>query len=251
VQAVAVETAAEPVASEAAALRPARALSLGGMTGPAGVLALQRSIGNRAVARLAQDRQGGRGAGPRVLARYAHADCTEADLKNHIWPADYIARQMVKKARKALSKSPIEAPVAALFPKYFMTSTPDIPKILRIFDKVEVEFADNDYTYECEEDCAGSQLGETYAGTIGALTQAHIHICMNHLRGKPNECVARTIVHEFTHRYADTDDNGYCKSGCGYSTCPTTLTPDKALENADSFACFAFELWPIALLSYP
>lgn len=248
------------------------------MAGPADVIALQRAIGNRALARLAKsDRQAlhraccsscatghtcedeeldelphiPRPHVARVLARYAHQDCSEDDLKDHIWPADHIAKRMVKKAIKALSYSPIEAPVAALFPKYFMTSSPKIAKILHVFDQVDAEFRDNDYTYECEDDCEGTEFGHTWSGLTGAITQSHIHVCMNHLRDKANECIARTIVHEFTHRYADTDDNGYCKSGCGYSSCPSDLTEDNALENADSFACFAYEVWPMTLLSYP
>ena len=70
---------------------------------------------------------------------------------------------------------------------------------------------------------------------------------MNHLRGKANDCIARTIVHEFSHYYAGTDDNGYCKSGCGYDSCPATLSASDALENADSYACFAYELWPLGV----
>ena len=225
------------------------------------IIAMQRAAGNAAVARLLRAeqplaRQENVGAVPavkarprRTLARYAHSDCTEDDLKNHVWPADYLARQMVKKAIKALSASPIEPSVAALFPKYFMTGSPSVAKILRVFDKVDAEFRDNDYTYECEEDCKSDDNGYTWSGFVGALTSSHIHLCMNNFRSRSNECLARTIVHEFTHRYAGTDDNGYCKTGCGYSSCPAGLTADDALENADSHACFAYELWPMRLLT--
>lgn len=126
---------------------------------------------------------------------------------------------MVKKALGVLSASPVDASVAALFPKYFMTSTPSISAIQSVFNSVDAEFGDNDYTYECEEDCPRADNGYTWSGVTGALTQAHIHLCMNNFRSRANDCLARTIVHEFTHRYADTADNGYCKSGCGYSSC--------------------------------
>jgi hypothetical protein len=185
----------------------------------------------------------------RAVARYAHQDCAEDDLRNHIWPADYIARQMVRKAIRALSASPVEPAVQALFPKYFMTSTPSIARILHVLDQVEVEFRDNDYTYECEDDCDSDDNGYTWSGVLGAITSSHIHLCMTNFRSRSNECLARTIVHEFTHRYAGTDDNGYCKTGCGYSSCPADLTPDNALENADSYACFVYELWPMTLLT--
>jgi hypothetical protein len=244
------------------------------------LLALQHSIGNAGVARLVAGGRrplqraccascaGGhrredeqeieeRGAaalrasvaGRRAVARYAHQDCAEDDLRNHIWPADHLARQMVRKAVRALSASSIEPAVSALFPKYFMTSTPSVARILHVLDQVEIEFRDNDYTYECEDDCDSEDNGYTWSGIIGAITSSHIHLCMTNFRNRSNECLARTIVHEFTHRYAGTDDNGYCKTGCGYSSCPSDLTPDDALENADSYACFVYELWPMTLLT--
>jgi hypothetical protein len=182
-----------------------------------------------------------------VLARYAHQDCAEDDLKSHIWPADFLARQMVTKALTALSSSPIDPAVTALFSKYFMTSTPSISAIQSVFNAVQSEFADNDYTYECEESCPSTDNGYTWSGIVGALTSSHIHLCMNNFRSRSNECLARTIVHEFTHRYAGTSDNGYCKSGCGYSSCPSSLTAPNALANADSYACFAYELWGLTL----
>lgn len=186
-----------------------------------------------------------------VLARYAHQDCAEDDLKSHIWPADYLARQMVKKALGILSVSPVDPSVSALFSKYFMTSTPSISSIQSVFNSVDSEFSDNDYTYECEEDCPSNDNGYTWSGIVGALTSSHIHLCMNNFRSRSNECLARTIVHEFTHRYAGTGDNGYCKSGCGYSSCPASLTPANALTNADSYACFAYELWSLAVTAPP
>jgi len=185
----------------------------------------------------------------RTLARYAHANCKEDDLREHVWPADHIARQMVKKAVKAVSADPMDPSVKALFPKYFMTATPNLAKLLSVLDKVDAEFRANDYTYECREDCASTLNGETWSGFIGALTSAHIKICMNNFRSRTNECLARTIVHEFTHRYADTDDHSYCKTGCGYDQCRADLTPEKALNNADSFACFVYEMWPMKLLT--
>jgi hypothetical protein len=219
----------KPGAADAVARVAARAPA-----GPAAqVLALQRTAGNAATAR--------------VLARYAHADCSQSDLEDHVWPADWIARQMVKKAIKALSATPIDPRVSALFPKYFATSTPQVAKMLHVLDKVDAEFRDNDYTYECEDDCESDDNGYTWGGFAGALTQSHIHLCMTNFRSRANACLARTIVHEFTHRYASTDDNGYCKTGCGYASCPSELSADDALENADSYACFAYELWPIAL----
>jgi hypothetical protein len=58
-------------------------------------------------------------------------------------------------------------------------------------------------------------------------------------RTDSHERIGRTMVHEFTHYYAGTHDKGYCKSGCGFVACPSSLTVSEALTNADLFACFA------------
>jgi hypothetical protein len=176
-----------------------------------------------------------------VIRRYAHEDCTEDDLKTHIWPSDYIARQMTKKAIRVMTASPVDPSVTPLLSKYFMTATPSAAAILKVFDKIDVEYTANDYKYECEDDCSGQKLGYVY----GIWTD--IHLCMNHLRSFTNDCIARTMVHEMSHYYAGTDDNAYCKSDCGFSSCPSSLSAADALENADSFACFAYELYPMAV----
>jgi Lysine-specific metallo-endopeptidase len=62
---------------------------------------------------------------------------------------------------------------------------------------------------------------------------------MDTLRSYTSELIARTIVHEFSHNYAGTDDKSYCKSGA----CPSGLSIADALDNADSYACFAYDLW--------
>lgn len=178
---------------------------------------------------------------PGIIRRYSHQDCTEDDLKKHIWPADYIARQMTKKAIRVLSASPVDPSVTPLLSKYFMTATPKLGTILTVYDKIDVEYTANDYQYECEDDCGGQELGYVYG------LWSDIHLCMNHLRGKPNECIARTMVHEMSHYYAGTDDNKYCKSGCGYDSCPADLKEADAIENADSYACFAYELYPMGV----
>jgi predicted SprT family Zn-dependent metalloprotease len=182
---------------------------------------------------------------PATLRRYGHRDCADADLRSHLWPADAEARKMTANAIGALSASPMPASVTPLFNKYFMTATPDTAKIIAVYQKVQDEFTANDYIYECEEDCAGSELGYVYG------VWSHVHLCMNHIRSWSDACIGRTMVHEFTHYYAGSDDKGYCKSGCGFATCPSSLTVSDALTNADSFACFAYELYLTPLAPAP
>lgn len=205
--------------------------------------------GRRALARaVAARRVAMHPAGGPQLMRYAHQDCAEDDLKKQIWPADYIARQMIKKAIKALSQKTIDPQVKALLKRFFMTETPSIAKILRVLDKLDVEFKDNDYTYECEYDCDAKDYAYTTAGLAGSIVQAHIHLCMNKLKGfNELNCTAATIVHEMTHRYAGTDDHAYCND-CNDGSCPGSLTADDALDNADSYFGLVYKLYPMNVI---
>ena len=89
--------------------------------------------------------------------------------------------------------------------------------------------------------------GYTWQGLQGSLTHAHIHLCMNTVRDKDNACVASTIIHEMSHRYANTDDHAYCNF-CNDDNCPQMLSDADALDNADSYSSFAYKLWPMTIL---
>ena len=93
---------------------------------------------------------------------------------------------------------------------------------------------------------AKSAHGYTWDGLLGTLTQAHIHLCMASVRGSTVECVASTMVHELAHRYGGAGGDTYC-NWCDDGDCPRTLTPDDALDNADSYSSFAYKLWPLAV----
>jgi hypothetical protein len=178
---------------------------------------------------------------PPALRRYHHEDCTESDLSSHIWPADGIARSMVAKSIRILGASSIDPAVSPLFPRYFQTSTPSYGAIKTVFEKVEKDMTGNEYTYECEDDC-----DDENAYVYGIWTD--VHLCMNKLRGKANDCIARTIVHEFTHYSAGTDDEAHCYTGgCTAGSCPASLSASDALDNAYSFAGFAYDLYPMGV----
>jgi hypothetical protein len=174
----------------------------------------------------------------RRVQRYSHEDCSEADLRGHIWPGDHLARGMVAKAVRVLRMKPVPASVTPLLSKYFQAATPDIPAILRVFSRIHREFAADDYQYECEEDC-----DDANAYVYGIWTD--VHLCMNQLRGRANDCFARTIIHEFSHYAAGTDDEASCYGGCGPGSCPSGLDADDAADNAYSYAAFAYELWSV------
>lgn len=268
------EAKATPVAQPTGPAAPR--VRLDRMAGASDVLGLQPTIGNRALARLAKSKRRGlhraccascaaglpcedeehdhahigrrqvaRRAQRVQLARYSHTDCSEDDLKSHIWPGDYVARQMVKKAVRALQADPIDSRVRSIFFDFFQTHNPDVVKILRVLDKLTVEFDDNDYRYECEDSCDEGCWAYTYSGIVGAVTSANIHVCMNLIRGKDVPCTAATIVHEMTHRYADTSDHQYCNE-CNSRTCSLGLSADDALDNADSYFGLVLKIWGLS-----
>jgi hypothetical protein len=172
--------------------------------------------------------------------------CSQNDLTGVIWPGDAAAKPMVDKAIRVLSTSPGNPLLIPLYTRYFMTSTPNTGTMLSVFNRVKRAFDANNYTYNCvAQGC--SYNGETTTiplwGGVGS-----IDMCMPNLNGNAAACIARTIIHEFTHYYARTDDNAYCHSGCNpVGACPSSLTAAKALDNAGSYGGFAYELSTIAI----
>jgi hypothetical protein len=183
-----------------------------------------------------------------TLQRYSHVDCEEDDLKKYVWPSDYVARQMVEKAIRVLGASPTDPAVTSLLSDYFRTSTPPIADIISGFNKVNTAFTNNNYTYECETSCDGADNAYTRKN----MPWGRIHLCMESgIKGWTTECIARAIVHEFSHKYARLDDEMYCNTGCAAgdacSPCNAALSASDALDNADSFACFAYKLYFVSI----
>ncbi|HEY5745433.1 MAG TPA: DUF4157 domain-containing protein [Chryseolinea sp.] len=183
-----------------------------------------------------------------TLQRYAHVDCAEDDLKKYVWPSDYVARQMVAKAIRVLGASPTDPSVTSLLTDYFHNSSPPIAEIISVFNKVNTAFTNNDYTYECETSCDNNWNAYTRKN----MPWGRIHLCMESgIKGWTTECIARAIVHEFFHKYARLDDEMYCNTGCAAgdacSPCGSGLSTTDALDNADSFACFAYKLYFVSI----
>lgn len=175
------------------------------------------------------------GIGRRVQ-KYSHEDCDEiSDLRPHIWPANHIATSMVNSAIAALTASPITAATNGYLDKHFNDhSATTIASVLAVFRRIQAAFTANDYTYECEDDC-DSENAYVYG------IWSDIHLCMNQLRGRDNKGIAAIIVHEFSHYYGGTDDNVYFFS-FGAGSAPASLSVSDAVENADSYEGFAYDI---------
>jgi hypothetical protein len=176
------------------------------------------------------------------IQRYSHQDCKENDLKTYVWPGDARAKEMVAKVIRVMGDSSLSSDprVTALLSQYFMTSTPKLLQFFIAIQAIQNQFTANNYQYECEYDC-----GKDDAYVYGLITD--IHLCINKYSGWTTDCVARAIIHEMGHYAANLDDEMYCNTGCGCSPCESDLSPSDALDNADSFACFAYSLWPVTI----
>lgn len=179
--------------------------------------------------------QQGNGIGKQVQ-KYSHEDCDEnLDLRPHIWPADHMAKTMVNNGISALTASPVTAATNSVLDKHFNShSASTVASVLAVLRSIKAAFDADDYTYECEDDC-----DDANAYVYGVWSD--IHLCMNQLRGKDNKGIAAIIVHESSHYYGGTDDNVYYFS-FGSGTAPSSLSASDAVENADSYEGFAYDI---------
>ncbi len=170
------------------------------------------------------------------IRRYSHEDCDMAlDLRPHIWPADHLAKSMVNDAIAALSARTVTTRTKGLLDRHFNDhSASTISTVLGVYRSIQSTFSADNYTYECEDECSGT-LGYVYS------IWTDIHLCMNNLRGMPNKQIAGIMVHEFSHYSAGTDDNVYYFYH-GTGSAPSTLSISDAVENADSYEGFSFNI---------
>jgi hypothetical protein len=166
------------------------------------------------------------------ISRYSTQDCEKNDITS-IHPSDVIAKIMavrsVGKLKSYLSTPTSDPHVRDLLLKNFNDdSLSTVRQVYANFKKIETELLGEDYQYECENDC-----DEENAYVYGFWTD--IHLCMNQLKGLPTEYIAHVIVHEMSHYAADTSDHEYFYPGTGV----TSLSPSKAIDNADSYQGFA------------
>jgi hypothetical protein len=177
------------------------------------------------------------------VRRYGHdvKSCTEADLKEIVWPGDSLAREWLAEALATLGSSPLPAKVPGLFKCYFMTETPNVTRIRENLAKLQARFAASDYFYACDHDCPGSAERRTMGKTAVSMVfggSGPVILCVDNIRKsiKPEWAAAETIIHEFCHRYLDFSGDTYC------SNCCEDLSPADALKNPDSYAGFVRDL---------
>ena len=174
------------------------------------------------------------------IRRYGFDDCDNKAHRALIHRADLTAREMIKKVIKALSKSSLSSGVINTLQTYFGPAAKETALIRHYFEVIQSAFADNDYDYECESSCSTNVDAYVYwAGDV--------HLCSGMLNNYDDKGVARAIIHEFAHKYADLDDKEYCNTGNRCSNCSSKITKRNALNNADSFACTALDIYFVTI----
>jgi uncharacterized protein DUF4157/lysine-specific metallo-endopeptidase family protein len=99
-------------------------------------------------------------------------------------------------------------------------------------------------TFECES--KGDWFYDHFCGNDGStvayvrsLFGLNVHLCESAFGDSDLE-LATTIVHEFSHFFDFTDDEEYCSRITG---CSSSLSTADAIDNAESYAAFAWELY--------
>jgi len=182
-----------------------------------------------------------------------------------------IARQMVQDVQSLLTRSVICAaemhigsgphgPVTPL-PKYVTEAARIHFRLARIYDDTakdygdlfaflgpqymqigvglngSFEIVDNNDERALRGEPAGTDP-RSISGYVGMSPGSRIHLNFAALQPKPVEQVARTLVHEASHKFINTYDKAYCGS-VEYAQ----MGSADARVNADSFAWFALATW--------
>lgn len=127
---------------------------------------------------------------------------------------------------------PIPAPVANLLTKHFHTTfDKDIAKILGRFAQLNTAI-NQSIDFECETSCDPNVLGYVYS------IWSDLHLCPYWFNSVA-ELQASTVIHELAHDVVGCDDNAYEWQTAKYSG----MSVDDAINNADSYAHFAWEAY--------
>jgi hypothetical protein len=126
---------------------------------------------------------------------------------------------------------PIPAPVAAMLTRHFHTTDDkDIAKITGNYQKLN-KAINQSIDFQCETSCDPNVLAYVYS------IWSDLHLCPDWFNAGDKDLQASTVVHELAHDVVGCDDNAYEWETAKYGA----LSPKKAMDNADSYAHFAWD----------
>ncbi|MDQ3773307.1 MAG: DUF4157 domain-containing protein [Pseudomonadota bacterium] len=172
---------------------------------------------------------------PRPTARTV--DCHQSE-QNEIAVAYPIAIDMVDKALEVMASDTTER--KDLLEKWCNDSS--VSTVWRVragFQRLRRGITTS-FKFECEH--KGEWFYDHFCDSAYAYVRGYVgfrvHLC-EHMFGRPAPEMAKTIVHECSHMFDFTDDEEYCPS----SGCPKSLDRWDAIDNADSYAWFAYDAY--------
>lgn len=178
-----------------------------------------------------------RGTRPRENA--PTSGCTAGE-KSEIDRALPVAKAMVGRAIRAVSGTS-DAAVRAMLRKYFNDDSDNTRGAVRAGLRKVLSGLEWGVTYECER--PGSWFYEHFCGHpttayVRKWVGFRVHLCDGAF-GRPTDHLAETLIHENSHMFDFTDDEEYCSLVDG---CSPDLDTEDALDNADSYSSFAWDV---------
>ena len=170
------------------------------------------------------------------------SDCTDKQ-KAEIAAAQPIAVDMARTALYRISRRDDDPGLRALMRRHFHDDSKSTAS--KVHDGLlnTLKGLRSGVTFECEQ--KGSLFYDRFCGgTTNAYVRhwvvgLNVHLCEAAF-GRIDLKLAEILVHEVSHLWDHTEDRSYCWEG-SYSS----LSTDAALDNADSFACFARDAYLI------
>jgi hypothetical protein len=135
-------------------------------------------------------------------------------------------------------KSPATAAVvrSALMDNFHTTEAHDVLDIRDGFASLRTEL-NSDFTFECEDKCKGNDDAYTQGAFAFIRRLRNIHVCPIWFTEDYFQRVS-TLIHERAHQYPGATDNAY-----DWQASYATLSPADAIDNADSYAVAARQIY--------
>jgi hypothetical protein len=175
----------------------------------------------------------------KVQRANTYNDCTPAQ-RTAIQNAFNRARGKVNAAVTAVQTADSSHPTIAAHTRtllnthFHTTKKDDIQTILNRFRDIQRAFTAG-VNFECETDCESGVQGYVYKFLFWHL--GRVHICFNGFTQETASEQEAIIIHEVAHRFAGVGDKAYV-----YESDYASLSPKKAMDNADSYAYFAIQI---------
>jgi hypothetical protein len=168
------------------------------------------------------------------------------------------AKIMAERARAAVTGSRKGPVTTFLLERYFgPDAMSHIPEIAAGYSKILSNWKNWEVDFDCElQSSEHCKIDDPHKVVLAyVMSKRHIfspnqsygtvHVCEEAFHSAFDmQRLSATILHELSHRLDNTSDKGYCEAADGYCS---KLSAEAAVDNADSYAQFARELFNASL----